>query len=98
MGVERAHVERVAENREAAVVRAAADDQRRIQRVAVDPEDAAVLAPSATTSFSRCVRYMTPSTTNGVVCQLPATAAWYIHFNSRFLAFAGVICVSPLWR
>ena len=43
MGVERAHVERVAENRQAAVVRAAADDQRRVQRVAVDPEDAAGL-------------------------------------------------------
>ena len=35
-----------------------------------------VAASSASTSFNRCVMYMTPSTTSGVVCQLPATGAW----------------------
>jgi hypothetical protein len=48
------------------------------------------------TSFGRCVRYMMPSTTIGVGCQLPVTAAWYTHARFRLLTFAGVICVSAL--
>jgi hypothetical protein len=48
--------------------------------------------------LGRCETYITPSTTSGVACQVPDTPDWYIHFCSRFFAFAGVIWSSPLCR
>ena len=41
---------------------------------------------------------MTPSTTSGVVCQLPATGDWYTHCSFRFFTLAGVIWLSGLYR
>ena len=32
-----------------------------------------------------------PSTTSGVVCQVPAIGAWSTHCSFRFLTLAGVI-------
>ena len=82
--VERAHEQRVAEDRHAAVVGAAADLRVGRRRVAVEPEDAArSSASTAITSFGRCVRYMTPSTTSGVDCQAPNTWFCSTHFDSR---------------
>ena len=53
MGVERAHEQRVAQYRDAAVVRAAADAGIGRRRVAVEPEYLPVFASSAITSFGR---------------------------------------------
>ncbi len=50
------------------------------------------------TSFGRCVRYITPSTTSGVVSQGPNTWFCIIHLISRFLALDASICRSGLYR
>jgi hypothetical protein len=71
--VERAHEERVAEDREAAIVRAA-HQLIGCERVPVDPNTRPVRASSATDVVGP-LRDTTLSTTSGVVCQLPWTAA-----------------------
>ena len=77
MRVERAHEQRVAEDRDAAVVRAAAD--ARVGRAACSGT-ARTRGPfsrrRAITSFGRWVTYMMPSTTIGLDCQAPNTSSW----------------------
>src|SRR5689334_480427 len=49
-------------------------------------------------SFGPEVRYMTPSTTSGVVWNVQVENVWYTHFISRFFALLGVMRLRRLYR
>jgi len=55
-----------------------------------------VFASTASTSFGRCVTYMTPSTTSGDDCHAPNTWLGRIHFISRFFTLVRSSCFSGL--
>src|ERR1043165_5484785 len=57
-----------------------------------------VAAFRATTSLGLWIVYIVPSTTSGVTSCFSKDLDWKTHFSSRSFAFAGVICVSCVWR